>query len=496
MIPLQGFPTSPSWTQGFFRPASEVSVGRAEVTESGSRLEPFLNAAERALDFLAVTLAVCSAYALYRLLGAGRQAQYPASAVLLGGAAFAALFVVLLERRGGYHIGHSLLAVRETERILRVTLESFLLTLLLAYFSAVSLSRLAIAFTAITVPIFVMLEKWEAYRGMRILRRKGFGARRAVILGAGTLGRRVYSALVRSPKFGLDPVAFVDDDPQKYGLEIYESSYQHKHPVKVMAGPVCPELLRQLNASVLVMATADADRDAMMSILAQLSAAGVNTYFVPKDFSEPGYWIDYAELDGVMLAHLSKARTGFIYEPAKRLLDVAGAAVCLALLAPVLCIITALVRFTSPGPVLFRQNRVGKDGRLFPMYKFRTMFRDAPRYAYSPKRGDDPHITPVGRILRKTSLDELPQILNVLLGDMSLVGPRPEMPFIVEQYTPLQRQRLSVKPGITGLWQLSADRAFLIHENIEYDLYYVRNRSLFIDVAILLHTVLFAARGV
>jgi exopolysaccharide biosynthesis polyprenyl glycosylphosphotransferase len=496
MIPLQGFPTSPSWTQGFFRPASEASVGRAEVSESSSRLEPFLNAAERALDFLAVTLAVYSAYALYRLLGAGRQAKYPASVVLLGAAAFAALFVILLERRGGYRIGHSLLAVRETERILRVTLESFLLTLLLAYLSAVSLSRLVIAFTAITVPIFVMLEKWEAYNAMRILRSKGFGARRAVILGAGTLGRRVYSALVRSPKFGLDPVAFVDDDPQKYGLEIYESSYQHRHPVKVMAGPVCPELLRQLNASVLVIATADADRDAMMSRQADLSAAGVNTYFVAKDFSEPGYWIDYAELDGVMLAHLSRARTGFIYEPAKRFLDVAVAAAGLALLAPLLCAIAALVKFTSPGLVLFRQNRVGKDGRRFPMYKFRTMFRDAPSYAYSPKRSDDPHITPVGRILRKTSLDELPQILNVLLGDMSLVGPRPEMPFIVEQYTPLQRQRLSVKPGITGLWQLSADRACLIHENIEYDLYYVRNRSLFIDVAILLHTVLFAARGV
>jgi exopolysaccharide biosynthesis polyprenyl glycosylphosphotransferase len=480
MIPLQGFPTSPSWTQGFFRPASEASVGRAEVSESSSRLEPFLNAAERALDFLAVTLAVYSAYALYRLLGAGRQAKYPASVVLLGAAAFAALFVILLERRGGYRIGHSLLAVRETERILRVTLESFLLTLLLAYLSAVSLSRLVIAFTAITVPIFVMLEKWEAYNAMRILRSKGFGARRAVILGAGTLGRRVYSALVRSPKFGLDPVAFVDDDPQKYGLEIYESSYQHRHPVKVMAGPVCPELLRQLNASVLVIATADADRDAMMSRQADLSAAGVNTYFVAKDFSEPGYWIDYAELDGVMLAHLSRARTGFIYEPAKRFLDVAVAAAGLALLAPLLCAIAALVKFTSPGLVLFRQNRVGKDGRRFPMYKFRTMFRDAPSYAYSPKRSDDPHITPVGRILRKTSLDELPQILNVLLGDMSLVGPRPEMPFIVEQYTPLQRQRLSVKPGITGLWQLSADRACLIHENIEYDLYYLTNNPKFL----------------
>src|ERR1039457_6636491 len=129
MIPLQGFPNSPSWTQGFFRPANEVSVGRAELTESSSRLEPFLNAAERALDFLAVTLAVYSAYALYRILGAGRQAQYPAPAVLLGGAAFAVLFVILLERRGGYRIGHSLLAVREGDRIFRVTLGGFLLTL-------------------------------------------------------------------------------------------------------------------------------------------------------------------------------------------------------------------------------------------------------------------------------------------------------------------------------------------------------------------------------
>jgi len=124
------------------------------------------------------------------------------------------------------------------------------------------------------------------------------------------------------------------------------------------------------------------------------------------------------------------------------------------------------------------------------------MYREAPKYAYSPKAGEDPRITPFGRLLRSSSLDELPQLVNVLLGQMSLVGPRPEMPFIVEQYTPFQRQRLSVKPGITGLWQLSADRAFLIHENIEYDLYYVRHRSFLMDIAILLHTFAFAARGI
>jgi lipopolysaccharide/colanic/teichoic acid biosynthesis glycosyltransferase len=124
------------------------------------------------------------------------------------------------------------------------------------------------------------------------------------------------------------------------------------------------------------------------------------------------------------------------------------------------------------------------------------MYRDAPTYGYSPRAGEDPRITGIGRFLRRTSLDELPQLINVFRGQMSLVGPRPEMPFIVQQYTAWQRQRLAVKPGITGLWQLSADRAFLIHENMEYDLYYTRHRSLFMDVAILLHTFLFAARGV
>jgi lipopolysaccharide/colanic/teichoic acid biosynthesis glycosyltransferase len=145
---------------------------------------------------------------------------------------------------------------------------------------------------------------------------------------------------------------------------------------------------------------------------------------------------------------------------------------------------------------LFRQQRAGKEGQLFQLYKFRTMHADAPAYAKSPTESRDPRITGLGRFLRRSSLDELPQLLNVLKGEMSLVGPRPEMPFLVEGYSARQRQRLQVLPGITGLWQLSADRAFLIHDNIQYDLYYIRHRSFFMDVAILLHTLVFAMRGV
>ena len=181
---------------------------------------------------------------------------------------------------------------------------------------------------------------------------------------------------------------------------------------------------------------------------------------------------------------------------AKRLLDLGVSALLLVALSPLLALIALLVKMTSPGPVIFRQNRVGKNGQAFPMFKFRSMFVSAPNYRLSPTACEDPRITSIGRFLRKSSLDELPQIVNVLLGHMSLVGPRPEMPFIAEQYSPLLRERLKVKPGITGLWQLSADRAFTIHDNIEYDLYYVRHRSLFMDVAILLHTLVFAGRGV
>jgi lipopolysaccharide/colanic/teichoic acid biosynthesis glycosyltransferase len=119
----------------------------------------------------------------------------------------------------------------------------------------------------------------------------------------------------------------------------------------------------------------------------------------------------------------------------------------------------------------------------------------ARKYECSPKISNDPRITRIGRLLRLTGLDELPQLMNVFLGQMSLVGPRPEMPFIVRRYSDYQRQRLQVTPGITGLWQLSQDRAFPIHENLHHDLSYIRNRTLCMDLAILIHTLFFSMRG-
>ena len=273
---------------------------------------------------------------------------------------------------------------------------------------------LVIAFAAIAVPSSSPWRNGKPYNGMRIGAVKATGQDERSSWGPERWDG-VFTRPCPLSKFGLDPVAFVDDDPQRCGLEIYQSSYHHTRSAKVMAGPVSPDLLRRLNASVLVIATFDATAIRSCPLPAELSAAGVNTYFVPRIFPNEATGLTMPRLTESMLAHLSKARTGFIYEPGKRALDVAGAVLCLALFAIPLCVIAALVKLTSPGPVL-----VGNSGRerwpLFPIYKFRTMFRDAPTYAYSPKHGNDPHITPIWPSLRKTSLDELPQLLNVVLG--------------------------------------------------------------------------------
>jgi len=180
----------------------------------------------------------------------------------------------------------------------------------------------------------------------------------------------------------------------------------------------------------------------------------------------------------------------------RRGIDILGASATLLVFAPVFAIVAALIKIDSRGPIFFRHARVGRHARHFDMWKFRTMQAGADCYQRSPKSDNDPRLTRVGRILRRTSIDELPQLINVLVGDMSLVGPRPEMPFLAAKHNALARSRVRVKPGVTGLWQISPARAFPIHENIEYDLFYIDHQSLFLDCAILLRTLTAVVRGV
>ena len=171
------------------------------------------------------------------------------------------------------------------------------------------------------------------------------------------------------------------------------------------------------------------------------------------------------------------------YDNVKRAFDVVAAGTGLVALSPVLAAVGVAVWLDVGRPVVFRQQRAGRGGAPFSILKFRTM-RDAVGPDGEPLPDGD-RLTSVGDFLRHSSLDELPQLWNVLRGEMSVVGPRPEMPFIVDAYGPMERERLSVKPGITGLWQISYFRRGAIHENLEYDLFYIENKSLLLDLVII-----------
>lgn len=183
------------------------------------------------------------------------------------------------------------------------------------------------------------------------------------------------------------------------------------------------------------------------------------------------------------------------YDVVKRGFDITIAMSLLALLSPCMALLWLLVKIDSSGPAMFRQTRIGRDGRPFLIWKFRSMHDGVPAYARSPSRSDDARITRLGRLIRQSCLDELPQLINVLRGEMSLVGPRPEMPFIVATYSADQRRRLDVTPGMTGLWQVSPGRIAPIHENLHLDLHYIHHRSCVLDVVILVRTLGVLAGG-
>jgi lipopolysaccharide/colanic/teichoic acid biosynthesis glycosyltransferase len=180
----------------------------------------------------------------------------------------------------------------------------------------------------------------------------------------------------------------------------------------------------------------------------------------------------------------------------KRGFDVMVASLLLLALAPLFLVIAILIKLDSPGPIFFRHSRVGQGGAHFELWKFRSMRTNVPKYETSPRSAVDARLTGVGKLIRRLSIDEMPQLINVLKGEMSLVGPRPEMPFIVARHHPVGCVRSLVKPGITGLWQISPARAFPIHENLQYDLHYINNRNFFLDCAIILRTIAAVIHGV
>jgi exopolysaccharide biosynthesis polyprenyl glycosylphosphotransferase len=496
--------------------SSSVELPKAQIAESESVLTADLRLVERkaakparatnfrrvivaweiVADLFTISTAVRFGYFVYGVARIGRHVRFPVMVIWTAGAILATVIVLMLDRAGAYRKGNSLLRVRETEQVLRVSAEALVAVLAVSFFGQVVVPRWLLVLCLSFVPLFLFIEKTLLYLVVHALHSRGYGIERVLIYGSGCTGRRVFSVLRSSPKLGLVPVAVVDDDASKAGGTLFEMAYERRRSATILEGPVTRELLLANAVDLVIIAIPAITREKFTCTVEESLAANAKVSFVPNHLMSSDSWLDYRDMDGILLASIGKPTERAGYRMAKRVLDLMLSLILVVAGAPLFVVLAILIKLDSHGPVFFQQERIGQNGRPFLMYKFRSMTTGAATYEYSPRQSSDPRITRVGRFLRRTSLDELPQLFNVLQGSMSLVGPRPEMPFIVGQYSERHRHRLQVKPGLTGLWQLSGDRAFLIHENIEYDLYYIQHRNFFMDLAILLHTSVFAMRGI
>ncbi len=459
----------------------------------------------RVLTFSVAVLLDCVSIQFGALLGVLAYAQlrrynfqHSYLAVLEFSLEYVLIFVFFAYKRELYKHAHSLLEIRETAEILRVNTLCLALVTLSIYLHRLLVPRLMLLFCWGIITVVLLMQKHLTRQLIVQWKSRHVQRRNVVIVGADKDARRIFSILTKSPDLGLCPVAFLAENDMEANHVIFSHDYHFRHSAPVLAEPLSDDLLRRLKVAEIYVSQAAVSEASLSALIDFAKQHTIPISFIGnKGVADATHPADVRFLDGLHIStHTVSERPDLLYIAAKRIFDVLIAAVLLLVTAPIWAIVAVWIKLSSPGPVFFRQQRVAKEGVPFGIFKFRSMYVTAPKYGTSPDQAFDPRVTSAGRFLRKSSLDELPQLLNVLMGDMSLVGPRPEMPFIVQGYTPVEHQRLLVPQGMTGFWQLSADRKFAIHERLEYDLYYLEQKGFFFDVAILVHTAFFAMKGI
>ena len=332
-----------------------------------------------------------------------------------------------------------------------------------------------------------------------VCRRTTSYVQNTIIVGAGNTGQLIARKLRQHPEYGLNLVGFVDAEPKELDHDLGEAV--------VLGGPDdLPEIIRVLGVERVIIAFFREDVSSTLELMRRLKKLGVHVDIVPRLFEVVGPNADIHTLESLPLLSLPSPSLGPSSRMIKRAMDIVGATVALVLTAPLFAYIAWRVKRDSPGPVFFRQRRLGLNQREFTLLKFRTMradTEDAPHRAYVKamlngqvklasnglyKLNRSDAVTEVGQWLRKTSFDELPQLINVLRGDMSLVGPRPCMPYEIEHYAPHHFERFLVPAGMTGLWQVTARARADLSDALDIDVLYARSWSPGLDLYLLLRT--------
>lgn len=364
------------------------------------------------------------------------------------------------------------------------------------FFSYRDLSRFL--FISFALLAFSLLVAWRlAYRlsyRFKILR--NVQVTNVLIIGAGELGRDLEKQIHAYHVLGLQVAGFLDDDPTK----------RANHSDILGSLDQAEGIILEYDIDDIVIALPPSAYQRVFSMVSRINTLPVKVWVIPDYFNLALHKTSFEEFAGIPMIDLRAPTLTDHQRMVKRSFDLVFSVLLLPLNLILMTFISIAIYLEDRGPILFRQKRVGENGQLFEMLKFRTMVPEAETLRGDiethnaegqliHKKANDPRVTRVGRFLRRTSLDELPQVFNILKGDMSLVGPRPELPYLVDSYQPWQRKRFTVPQGLTGWWQVNGRSDKPMHLNTEDDLYYVYNYSVFLDILILIKTVGAVLRG-
>lgn len=396
----------------------------------------------------------------------------------------------------GLYPGVAMNPVVEMQRIVKGITVTYLFLVALSFFQrdnelySRAIILIAWFLSLIIVPLARLITR-------KICADKPWWGTSAVIFGSGEIGRRVFETLEKQPELGIRPVAILDDRD-------YSRNIQGK--TSIFRGPFnCgPELAATCGVRYAIVALPDVSTERVSKIIESYASQFHNVLIIPNFVSPSTLDLRANDLGGILGVEVRNQLLHRLPRNIKRCFDLLVASMVFLLLLPLLCLLWLTVRFTSKGGALYFHERLGEKGKTFKAWKFRSMYingeeilkkhlaenEDArEEWEKDHKLKKDPRVTPIGRILRKTSLDEIPQIWNVIRGEMSMVGPRPIVAKEVEKYGSKYRLYQRVRPGISGLWQVSGRNNTTYEERIELDEYYVRNWSIWLDTYILARTV-------
>jgi exopolysaccharide biosynthesis polyprenyl glycosylphosphotransferase len=369
------------------------------------------------------------------------------------------------------------------------------LTLLIAYyfvFPSASNSRLIVPFVWATVIVILCLGRLILSGAIGMLYRLGLGETRLLIVGSGRLGKMVMQHIAANPDLGYSIVGFLHDMtevPSDFGRFRMLGTLDDIGLV-----------IRSMQIDEVIIALPSHMHQYAIHSVRLCERLGASFKLIPDLYELSLSRIDMEAIEGIPLIRIKQASLDSVQRFITRLVDVTLSCLVIVLGFPLWLCIAIAIRLNSEGPIIYKQTRIGQNGQPFKMCKFRSMYKDAEKMmaalmarneAQGPlfKMREDPRITPVGKFLRRTSLDEFPQLINVLKGEMSLVGPRPPLPHEVAQYEEWHKGRLAIKPGLTGLWQVRGRSDLSFDEGVLMDLYYIENWSLRLYFQILLRTI-------